>query len=74
MASTHLLIKANSAVLSPSQDKAPASVLVDKSTGKIIDIAIGDAELSTALSDDVEVCELKDNQVLIPGLVDAHGM
>ncbi|KAI8576197.1 hypothetical protein K450DRAFT_258069 [Umbelopsis ramanniana AG] len=72
MASTQLLIKASSAVLSPSQDKAPASVLVDKSTGKIIEIAIGDAELSTAMSDDVEVCELNDNQVLIPGLVDAH--
>jgi hypothetical protein len=28
----------------------------------------------TAIPQDVEVCELKDNQVLIPGLVDAHGM
>jgi len=69
-----LLIKANAAILSPSQESAPASILVDRTTGKIIEIATGNAEMLTAIPQDVEVCELKDNQVLIPGLVDAHGM
>lgn len=73
MASTHLLVKANSAVLSPSHEKAPAQILVDKSTGKIVDVAVGNAELSSAIPEDVEIIELKENQLLVPGLVDAHG-
>ncbi|KAG2176161.1 hypothetical protein INT43_005394 [Umbelopsis isabellina] len=72
MASTHLLVKANSAVLSPTHENAPAQILVDKSTGKIVDVAVGNAELSSAIPENVEIIELKDNQLLVPGLVDAH--
>jgi imidazolonepropionase-like amidohydrolase len=73
MASTHLLVKANASVLSPTHDNTPAQILVDKSTGKIVDVALGNAELATAIPENVEIIELKDNQLLVPGLVDAHG-
>lgn len=69
-----MLIKAKDAVLSPSQDIAPASILVDRATGKIVDIGRGNADISTPIPEGVEICELKDNQVLVPGLIDAHGM
>ena len=66
-----LLVKAQKAVLSSENDMAPATVLVDRTTGKITQVATDNETIK--VKDDMDVIELQDDQVLIPGLVDAHG-
>lgn len=67
-----LLIKAEKAVLSPETKPGPAVVLVDRTTGKIEQVATGpDAKVDD--KQDVQVVELANGQVLMAGLVDAHG-
>ena len=66
-----LLVKAQKAVLSSENNVAPATVLVDRTTGKITQVATGNDTITA--KDDMDVIELQDDQVLIPGLVDAHG-
>ena len=66
-----LLVKAQKAVLSSENSVAPAAVLVDRTTGKITQVATGNDTIT--VKDDMDVIELQDDQVLIPGLVDAHG-
>lgn len=68
MTTTQLLIKAKKAVLSAKHETAPIQVLVDVTTGKIINIGE-----SIEASETAQVIELNDDQVLMPGLVDAHG-
>lgn len=71
--SRYLLVKAQKAILSPNHTEQPVQVLIDQEAGKIIEIAV-EKECKTVVSQDVlEVIELDDNQVLMPGLVDAHG-
>ncbi|ORZ01577.1 allantoinase [Syncephalastrum racemosum] len=66
-----LLIKADKAVLSPETKPGPAVVLVDRTTGKIEQVATGpDAKVDD--KQDVQVIELSNGQVLMAGLVDAH--
>lgn len=66
-----LLVKAKKAILSPSHSESPIQVLIDQDSGKIIEIA---NECTTVVNQDLlQVIELDDNQVLMPGLVDAHG-
>ncbi|KAI9306360.1 allantoinase [Cunninghamella echinulata] len=67
MTTTQLLIKAKKAVLSAKHETAPIQVLVDVTTGKIINIGE-----SIEASETAQVIELNDDQVLMPGLVDAH--
>ncbi|KAG2233302.1 allantoinase [Thamnidium elegans] len=65
-----LLVKAKKAILSPSHSESPIQVLIDQYSGKVIEIA---NECTTVISQDLlQVIELDDNQVLMPGLVDAH--
>jgi allantoinase len=69
-----LLVKAQNAILSAKHTQAPAEVLIDHSTGKIVEIALENKKCTTVVSEgDLEVIELEDNQLLMPGLVDAHG-
>lgn len=65
-----LVIKTSKALLSSDSQVAPASVLVDRSTGKIVKVVQGQEELQ---QEDAEVLELSPSQVLFPGLLDAHG-
>ncbi|KAI8145231.1 allantoinase [Fennellomyces sp. T-0311] len=65
-----LLVKAQKAILSSQDNACTASVLVDRTTGKIAQVATGNGTI--AVTDDTEVIELENDQVLIPGLVDAH--
>jgi allantoinase len=70
----YLLVKAQNAILSPKHTQAPAEVLIDQSTGKIVEIALENKKCTTTVSEgDLEVIQLEDNQLLMPGLVDAHG-
>jgi allantoinase len=69
---SYLVIKAQNAILSPQHQKAPAEVLVDQSTGKIVEIATDNKKLTTVVND-TEVIELAEDQLLMAGLVDAHG-
>lgn len=69
-----LLVKAQQAILSPKHTQGPAQVLIDQNTGKIVEIAIEDKQCTTIVDQDaLEVIELDNNQLLMPGLVDAHG-
>lgn len=66
-----LLVKAKKAILSPSHSESPIQVLIDQDSGKIVEIA---NECKTVVSQDLlQVIVLDDNQVLMPGFVDAHG-
>lgn len=69
-----LLVKAQNAILSPYVPQGPAQVLINQTTGKIIEVAINNEECTTIVSQDVlDVIELDNEQLLMPGLVDAHG-
>ncbi|KAI7903532.1 allantoinase [Cokeromyces recurvatus] len=69
----YLLIKAPNAILSPLHTQGSAQVLVDKTTGKIIEIALGNRQCISSLVDiDTEIIELNHDQLLMSGLVDAH--
>ncbi|KAI9274777.1 allantoinase [Phascolomyces articulosus] len=65
-----LLVKAQKAILSSEDKEAPATVLVDRATGKITKVATGNESIE--VKEDMDVIELQADQVLIPGLVDAH--
>lgn len=69
-----LLVKAQKAILSPRHTQGPVQVLIDQNTGKVIEIAVDNKQCKTIVSQDaVEIIELDDDQLLMPGLVDAHG-
>lgn len=69
-----LLVKAQNAILSPKHTQAPAEILIDQTTGKIVEIALDNNKCKTVVNEEnVEVITLDDNQLLMPGLVDAHG-
>ncbi|KAI8078043.1 allantoinase [Gilbertella persicaria] len=69
----YLLIKAQKAILSPQHQQAPVEVLVDQTTGKIIEIALDGKTCTTVIeANQTEVIQLKQDQLLMPGLVDAH--
>lgn len=69
----YLLVKAPRAVLSADDSQVcAASVLVDRETGKIVKVATGTDTVSD-IRQDVEEMQLNNDQVLFPGLVDAHG-
>lgn len=71
---SYLLVKAQNAILSPQHTQGPAEVLIDQRTGKIVEIALGNNKCTTAVNEEsLEVITLEDNQLLMPGLVDAHG-
>ncbi|ORX43568.1 allantoinase [Hesseltinella vesiculosa] len=66
--SSYLLIKANKSILSAQSQELPIEVLVDKQTGRI-------QQVGTSIDrpqGDIEEIVLEDDQVLMPGLVDAH--
>ena len=70
----YLLVKAQNAILSSQHTQAPAEVLINQTTGKIVEIALDNKKCTTVVSEDnLEVIQLDDNQLLMPGLVDAHG-
>lgn len=69
MSDRWLVIKASKALLSSDSEVAPASVLVDRSTGKIVKVVQG----QDLQQEGAEVLELSSSQVLFPGLLDAHG-
>ncbi|KAI8990895.1 allantoinase [Mycotypha africana] len=69
----YLLIRAGNAILSDKHEQIPAEVLVDKSSGKIVEIAVNGQQCATKVNEeDLEVITLEEDQVLMPGLVDAH--
>ncbi|KAI8384071.1 allantoinase [Blakeslea trispora] len=69
----YLLIKAPAAILSPEHKQAPAEVLIDETTGKIVEIALdGNKCISVANETEIKVIQLDRDQLLMPGLVDAH--
>lgn len=69
-----LLVKAQQAILSPEHAQGPAQVLIDQNTGKVVEIAVGDKQCTTFVDQDaIEVIELDSDQLLMAGLVDAHG-
>ncbi|KAI8064599.1 allantoinase [Gongronella butleri] len=68
MSTQYLLIKANKSVLSPSSQEAPVQVLVNKQTGRIEQVGAS----VTCSEVQVEELVLADDQVLMPGIVDAH--
>jgi adenine deaminase len=70
--SRYLLVKAQNAILSFKHDKGPAEVLIDRETGKIVEVALGHKTCEVQESQ-VEIIQLEEDQVLMPGLVDAHG-
>ncbi|KAG0173127.1 hypothetical protein DFQ28_011584 [Apophysomyces sp. BC1034] len=67
-----LLIKAKQAVLSPHHTTSPASVLVDRHTGKVVQVNDNPSLVTFVHEQDLEILELTEDQVLMPGLVDAH--
>lgn len=70
----YLLVKAQNAILSSQHAQAPAEVLINQTTGKIVEIALDNKKCATVVSEDnLQVIQLDDNQLLMPGLVDAHG-
>ncbi|KAG0740073.1 hypothetical protein G6F62_006261 [Rhizopus arrhizus] len=69
--SRYLLVKAQNAILSFKHDKGPAEVLIDRETGKIVEVALGHKTCEVQESQ-VEIIQLEEDQVLMPGLVDAH--
>lgn len=70
----YLLVKAQNAILSSQHAQAPAEVLINQTTGKIVEIALDNKKCTTVVSEDnLQVIQLDDNQLLMPGLVDAHG-
>ncbi|KAL9539445.1 hypothetical protein MBANPS3_010251 [Mucor bainieri] len=69
----YLLVKAPKAILSSQHSQAPAEVLINQTTGKIVEIALDNKKCATAVNEDqLEVIQLEDDQLLMPGLVDAH--
>lgn len=70
----YLLVKAPKAILSSQHSQAPAEVLINQTTGKIVEIALDNKKCTAVVSEDhLEVIQLDDDQLLMPGLVDAHG-
>lgn len=70
----YLLVKAQNAILNAQHTQAPAQVLIDRSTGKVIEVVLENKTLETKVNEqDLEVIELEQDQVLMPGLLDAHG-
>ncbi|KAI7882798.1 allantoinase [Mucor mucedo] len=68
-----LLVKAQQAILSPKHIQGPAQVLIDQNTGKVVEIAIDNKQCTTIVDQNaLEVIELDNDQLLMPGLVDAH--
>ncbi|CEP07227.1 hypothetical protein [Parasitella parasitica] len=68
-----LLVKAPNAILSSQHTQAPAEVLINQATGKIVEIALDNNKCTTVVSEDnLETIQLDDDQLLMPGLVDAH--
>lgn len=67
----YLCVKAQHAILSADHERQ-ATILIDRLTGKIIEVTTGDIK-SKVEQIDVETIELEEGQVLMPGLVDAHG-
>ncbi|KAI9484055.1 MAG: allantoinase [Benjaminiella poitrasii] len=69
----YLLVKARNAILSPNHTQGPAEVLIDRNNGKIVKVMLQDQYDTTSINEnDLEIIELKDDQILMPGLVDAH--
>ncbi|RUS30779.1 hypothetical protein BC938DRAFT_478974 [Jimgerdemannia flammicorona] len=66
-----LLIIANKVVLSPETPASPRVILVDKDTGKVLQIKKDRNEIST-IEGDLELLALDDDVVVMPGVVDAH--
>ncbi|CAO3684360.1 hypothetical protein CU097_008419 [Rhizopus azygosporus] len=66
----YLCVKAQHAILSADHE-GQATILIDRLTGKIIEVTMGDIK-SKVEQNDVETIELEEGQVLMPGLVDAH--
>jgi allantoinase len=70
----YLLVKAQNAILSPNHTQGPAEILIDSSTGKVVEIALNSQKVTTTINEEnLEVIQIEDNQLLMPGLVDAHG-
>lgn len=70
---SYLLVKAQNAILSPQHTQGPAEVLIDQVSGKIVEIAQGSNKCTTTVNEEsLEVITLEENQLLMPGLVDAH--
>ncbi|KAI8080056.1 uncharacterized protein BX664DRAFT_380849 [Halteromyces radiatus] len=63
----YLLVKAEKAILSPQHATAPTQVLIDQTTGKIIQIG-----QAIDIPKDTQILTLDNDQLLMPGLVDAH--
>ena len=68
--SSKLIITAKNIVLSPSTPPAFLSILVDRDTGKVVQIEKDRAKLNAP---GAEVWALDDDVVVMPGVVDAHG-
>ncbi|KAI7863594.1 allantoinase [Spinellus fusiger] len=67
-----LIIKADRAILSPLHEISPASVLIDRSTGKIVQVATDKPLVHSVHPSQIETIVLEPDQMLIPGLVDSH--
>lgn len=66
----YLLVKASKAILSPQHTTSATQVLIDQDSGKIVQI--GD-KIESPKDASVQVLTLEHDQLLMPGLVDAHG-
>ncbi|KAF7726727.1 hypothetical protein EC973_008501 [Apophysomyces ossiformis] len=67
-----LLVNAKNAILSAQHSSAPASILIDRLTGKVAQVGDSPSSLHSIPEQDLEVMDLSEDQVLMPGLVDAH--
>ncbi|OBZ83602.1 Allantoinase [Choanephora cucurbitarum] len=69
----YLLVKAPRAILSPEHKETAAEILIDKTTGKIVEVALDGEKCNMIVNEaELEVIQLDQNQLLMPGLVDAH--
>ncbi|KAF9973742.1 hypothetical protein BGZ65_009100, partial [Modicella reniformis] len=70
MSAPRLVITSNRVLRSPAAPEAPGTIIVDKATGKIIEVLDTIKTCADFLQTD-EVVEAGDN-VVMPGVVDAH--
>ncbi|KAI9247226.1 hypothetical protein BY458DRAFT_551142 [Sporodiniella umbellata] len=70
MVQRYLLVKAPNAILSCKHDLCEAQIVIDRQTGKIVEVAQGSERISEY--EDLEILQLELGQLLMPGLIDAH--
>ncbi|KAI8993476.1 allantoinase [Pilobolus umbonatus] len=69
----YVLIKAHRGILSPFHEISPVSIFIDRSTGKIVNMLDKvECNMGMISSDEIEIIQLEEDQLVMPGLIDAH--